>query len=399
LRQGIESPQELADGYPREKEDLYRFSAVIFGDVSKEFFSADQLAMTREFVSERGGGLLMLGGTTALDESYTDTPIADILPVTLLPAAQQPPQLRGDNGRQPAGQKFTLRLTPEGEQAALLRLGISDEINRQLWEKMPQLEGISVTGPAKPGATVLAEHSTLSFRGRPLPVIAYQRYGRGRTMVITTATTWRWQMLLPHDDLSHERFWRQVLRWLAAAAPSQVELSLDQDAYAAGEQVRVRLSVADRTYAPVNDASVWLKVTGPDGDIRDIPLQWAIEEDGIYTGTFTAGSEGIHQIEAAATLSSGEVSLAATGFLVAESNAEYIDAGADIGLLQKIAVGSGGKFYADTDVNQLVDDLKRRQKTVTVENQQDIWDIPLVLLTLFTLLTVEWWVRRRRGLS
>jgi len=399
LRQGIESPQELADGYPREKEDLYRFSAIIFGDVAKDFFSADQLEMTREFVSERGGGLLMLGGTTALDESYTDTPISEILPVRLLPAAQLPQQLRGDNGRLAAGQKFTLQLTPEGEQAALMHLGTTDEINRQLWEKMPQLEGINVTGSAKPGATVLAEHSRLSFRGKPLPVIAYQRYGRGRTMVITTATTWRWQMLLPHDDLSHERFWRQVLRWLAAAAPSQVELSLNQDAYAAGEQVRVRASVVDRTYAPVSDAVVWLKVTGPGGDIRDIPLQWAIEEDGIYTGSFPAGSEGVHQIEAAATLSSGEVAQAATGFLVAESNAEYIDAGADVGLLQKIAVESNGRFYTETDAEQLADDLKRRQKTVTVEIHQDIWDIPLVLLTLFILLTVEWWIRRRRGMS
>ena len=98
-------------------------------------------------------------------------------------------------------------------------------------------------------------------------------------------------------------------------------------------------------------------------------------------------------------MASGEVSQAAAGFLVAESNVEYIDAGADVGLLQKIANGSGGKFYPDTDADQLVNDLKRRQKAVTVESQQDIWDIPPVLLTLFALLTVEWWVRRRRGMS
>jgi len=399
LRQGIESPQELADGYPREKEDLYRYSAVIFGDVSKDFFSDDQLAMTREFVSDRGGGMLMLGGTTALDESYMDTPISDILPVTLPSPSRLPPQLQGEIGRQAAGQKFTLRLTPEGEQAALMRLGVADEANRQLWEKMPQLEGVNITGPAKPGATVLAEHSMLSLRGKSLPVVVYQRYGRGRTMVISTATTWRWQMLLPHDDLSHERFWRQMLRWLAAAAPSRVELTLDQDAYAAEELVRVRASVVDRTYAPVNDAVVWLKVTGPEGNSRDIPLQWTLEEDGIYTGSFPAGREGVHQIEAAATLSSGEGAQAASGYLVAESNAEYIDAGADVGLLQKIAAGSGGNFYTDTDANQLVNDLKRRQKMVTVETHQDLWDIPLVLLTIFVLLTVEWWVRRRRGMS
>lgn len=399
LRQGINSPQELGNGFPQKKEDLYRYAAVVFGDVPKSFFSADQLAMTREFVSERGGGLLMLGGTTAFDENFMDTPVADILPVTLLPTAQLPPQLRGDEGRYFADQKFTLQLTPEGEQAALLRLGLAGEMNRKLWEKMPQLQGINVTGPAKPGATVLAEHPTLSLRNRPLPVITYQRYGRGRTMVIATATTWRWQMLLPHEDLSHERFWRQVLRWLAAAAPSALDLSLDRDAYAAGEQVRVRVGVSDRAYAPVNDASVWLKVTEPGGTIMDVPLQWAIEEDGIYTGTFTAGGEGVHQIEVSATLPAGETLQTSTAFLAAESNAEYIDAGMDAGLLQKMADGSGGKFYTHKNKNQLVNDLKRRQKTAAVEIRQDVWDMPLVLLALFTLLTLEWWIRRRKGMS
>jgi hypothetical protein len=353
--------------------------------------------MIGEFVSERGGGLLMLGGTTAFDESFMDTPIADILPVTLLPAAQLPPQLQG-GAQQPTGQKFTLRLTPAGEQEAMLRLGPAGEINRQLWQKMPQLQGINVTGPAKPGATVLGEHPTLSFRSKPLPVIAYQRYGRGRTMVITTGSTWRWQMLLPHEDFSHERFWRQVLRWLAAA-PARVDLRLDQDTYAAGEQVRVRVGVSDRAYAPVNDATVWLKATDPAGGIQDVPLQWAIEEDGIYSGAFNVGREGVHQIEVAATLPSGEVSQASTAFLVAESNAEFIDAGMDAVLLQEMADGSGGQFYTAKNTNQLVNDLKRRQKAATVEIQQDIWDMPLVLLTLFALLTLEWWIRRRKGMS
>ncbi len=397
LRQGIESPQELADGFPQKKGELFRYAGVIFGDIPQSFFSADQLAMTREFVSERGGGLLMLGGTTAFDEGFMDTPIADILPVTLLPAAQLPPQLQG-GAQHPSGRKFTLHLTPEGEQAAMLRLGLAGAMNRQLWEKMPQLEGINVTGPAKPGATVLAEHPSLSYRGKPLPVIAYQRYGRGRTMVITTATTWRWQMLLPHEDLSHEKFWRQVLRWLAAA-PAPVDLSLDRDAYAAGDQVGVRVGVSDSTYAPVNDATVWLKVTEPGGAVRDVPLQWAIEEEGIYTGAFNVGSEGIHQIEVAATLPSGETLQASTAFLAAESNVEYIDAGMDAVLLQKMADAGGGQFYPEKNANRLVNDLKRRQKPATVEIQQDIWDMPLLLLALLALLTLEWWIRRRKGMS
>ncbi len=395
LRQGITSPRELANGFPEKKEVLYKYAAIILGDISKSFFRADQLAMIREFVSERGGGYLMLGGSSALEDSYFVSPIADVLPVTLPDRARLSSQLGDGVGRE----KFSLRLTPEGEHTAILRLGLDSAGNRQLWQKMPQLQGINLTGGAKPGATVLAIHPSLRLGNEPLPVIAYQRYGRGRSMVITTASTWRWQMLLPHEDLSHERFWRQVLRWLAVPAPSPVELSLDRDSHGPGEQVNVRVRVSDSEYAPVNDATVWLKLTNPAGTIQDIQLKGVIDDEGIYRGVFKVHKDGIHLIEATATSPSGEVQEASTHFLVAEPLAEFIDAGLDADLLKTMAGVSGGKFYTASNANRLVTDLKGLQKIVPVTVEQEIWDKPIVLFLLVGLFTLEWLVRRRKGMS
>lgn len=395
LRQGIGSPQELANGFPEKKEDLCKYAAIIFGDIPKSFFSTDQLAMTREFVSERGGGFLMLGGTTAFEEGFFDSPIADVLAVTLPDPAQLPSQLR----ERADSEKFSLRLTAEGEHTAMLRLGPDGAMNRQLWQKMPQLQGINVTGRVKPGATVLAVHPTLNLRNEPLPVIAHEQYGRGRSMVITTASTWRWQMLLPHEDMSHERFWRQVLRWLAAPAPSPIELILDKDSYGAGERVNVRVRVLNRAYAPVNDATVWLKLTDSEGTIQDVQLEWAIEDDGIYSGGFNVRNNGIHKIEVAATSPSGEVQEASTHFLVMEPIAEFIDAGLDAALLKTLAGASGGKFYTDNNADRLVNDLKHLQKVVPVDVEQDLWHMPITLFLLCGLFALEWLIRRRKGMS
>ena len=52
------------------------------------FFTPDQLALLRNFVSVRGGGLLMLGGPDAfVDGKYDRTPVGDLLPVYLNKAA------------------------------------------------------------------------------------------------------------------------------------------------------------------------------------------------------------------------------------------------------------------------------------------------------------------------
>ncbi|HAC88939.1 MAG TPA: hypothetical protein DCF95_13465, partial [Gammaproteobacteria bacterium] len=80
-RQGVDSATELNSGFPRDKETLYEYEAIILGDIEDSFFNADQLQMIEDFVAERGGGFLMSG---MVDVEFISTPIADILPVTLV---------------------------------------------------------------------------------------------------------------------------------------------------------------------------------------------------------------------------------------------------------------------------------------------------------------------------
>jgi len=218
-------------------------------------------------------------------------------------------------------------------------------------------------------------------------------------LAILTASTWRWQMLMPHEDTSHERFWRQLLRWLTSESPPQVELLMDHDSYSVGEHAQVRVSVSDKTFTPVNDATVWLKITDSSGSVQDIQLEWAIEEDGIYTGTFIVEHDGIYKLEATSTTPSREFGEASASFLVTESNAEYKNPGMDVTLLTKIAKESGGKFYSIKNTDRLEDDLAHITNEYSIKIEHDIWNIPLVLLILIGLFSLEWFIRRRRRMS
>ena len=91
-RQGINTPTELSGGFPRSKEELYQYEALILGDIEKGFFNADQLQMIQEFVAERGGGFLMSG---MIDEEFIGTPVEDVLPVSLVEESFLPSHLRG----------------------------------------------------------------------------------------------------------------------------------------------------------------------------------------------------------------------------------------------------------------------------------------------------------------
>ena len=401
LRQNIDSAMELARGYPANEAALFKYDAIILGDIPRSIFSDDQLTLTREFVSRRGGGFLMLGGSTAFDSGFIGTPIEDLLPVTLVHDNYLPPELRGGGrkGDHPTGRKFALRLTAEGQRSMLLRLGVDDEANRQLWRDMPQLQGINVTGRAKPGTTVLAVHPTLQFQGELLPVLAYERYGRGRTMAITTATTWRWQMLKPHEDTSHERFWRQILRWLTANTPTPVEILLERNHFSTGDDVKVRTRVYNQGYGPASDTTVWLKVTDPDGAVQDLQMQADIAQAGDYVAALTASKPGVYQMEASSSGALHHQGEASLSFLVADSLHEMRDVAMNSELLAKIAQAGGGKYYNPRTADRLVEDLEANRKVQKVNIQSDVWDIPIVFFLLLACFGLEWLLRRRKGLS
>ena len=52
---------ELRDGFPKTADELYRYHAIVLDDLEAGFFTPDQLALLRNFVSQRGGGLLDAG--------------------------------------------------------------------------------------------------------------------------------------------------------------------------------------------------------------------------------------------------------------------------------------------------------------------------------------------------
>ena len=275
-RQGIESPTELAEGFPASKEDLYAYEAIVLGDIEESFFNDDQLQMIDEFVAERGGGFLMSG---MVDEEFIDTPIADILPVTIVEENFLPGHLRGGirRGDHPTAELFYPRLTNNGEFSPLLRLSGEDSLNENFWRQLPELQGVYVTGRIKPGATVLLEHPVLQYQNQPLPIVAQQRYGSGRSVSVTTASTWRWQMMMHSEDQSHETIWRQLLRWLAVSAPERITIEFDREFYNVGDEVNVTALVLNDQYEPDNDATLWMQTTDPLDQVSDVPMEWNIE--------------------------------------------------------------------------------------------------------------------------
>ena len=184
---------ELKDGFPTKVEDLFDFQGMILGSVEANYFTPAQQDLIQQFVDRRGGGLLFLGGRVSLaDGGYEKPPFSDLLPVRL-------PDHKNTFHRDPA----TVELTAAGRDSLITRIEDNPDANVERWKKLPYLMNFQEAGQPKPGALVLVD---MNASGHKLPLLITQNYGRGRTAVFATGGDWRWQMLQPVQDMSHEMF-------------------------------------------------------------------------------------------------------------------------------------------------------------------------------------------------
>ena len=163
------------EGFPKKKEDLYQFSGIVFGSIESTFFSKEQLDMVVDFVNNSGGGFLMIGGKNSFSAGkYQNTVVADILPVELL----------ADHAL-PVLDEVKFIPTDYGKNHNLMRLSSDPATNAKIWGQLPPLADFNRVGDAKPGGVVLARGDAEKSGGNPI-LLAYQRFGRGRTMAFTS---------------------------------------------------------------------------------------------------------------------------------------------------------------------------------------------------------------------
>jgi uncharacterized membrane protein len=380
----------LLNGFPATRDALFDYDALVIANVEGDFFTRAQLTLASDFVAERGGGLLVLGGRSFEQRGLIGTPLEAALPVEL--NDRRGAVRRPATEEAPAPQN-RLVLTPEGESHPVMRIGASADATRKLWASFPSLASSAAVGGPRPGATVLAVTSTPS--GVVLPVVAVQRFGRGRSMVFAGEASWRWRMLQPSTDRSYEFFWRQAIRWLATDAPDPVSLTLRAE-IEPGDALAIELDVRDRSFLPVADATVEASIAAPGGATRPVPLRPGGK--GRFAAAEMPQNAGLYRVHAEAKRGATVLGASDRWVYVGGSDREFADPRLNEGLLRRLARESGGKYVRAADSGRVVSDLRSSVPRTAEPERRDLWHEPWGFGLVMALLSAEWILRRRWGL-
>ena len=380
-RQGIDSPEQLQDGFPTTRDEMFAYDALIIGSVEAASLSEAQQEMIRDFVSERGGSLLMLAGPNGLGNGgWGQSAIADVLPARL-------PATATDSFHR---KKVPVLLTPQGAGNQILRFSADADENRKAWSELPEVGDYQLTGSLKPAAVTLLNASTDIGQ---IPLLMTQPFGRGHAYILATGGTWRWQMSMPLEDQRHETFWRQILRALVSSAPENV--SLVADGSSSDVDISLRAEFRDDAFRPVDDIGVTAVASHENGDTYSITMQPAANESGVFVGKLTPPQSGTWYFEAVAERNGEPMAVSRTSVLHESGEAEHFNFRKNAGLLQRLSEVTGGQYFEADDLSALPDLLRYSSSGITETEYRAVWDAPAAFLLLLLLKASEWLLRRR----
>ena len=146
---------------------------------------------------------------------------------------------------------MNVKPTRAGLATAVTQLAATEAASTEKWSQLPVITTVNRITAVKPGATVLLTGTDENRAERPL--LVYQRYGRGKSFAFLPQDSWMWQMhaSIAVDDLTHENFWRQLLRWLVDGVPDQVEPSFTTERVEPGEAAQLIANVVDPSFRRV----------------------------------------------------------------------------------------------------------------------------------------------------
>lgn len=437
-----------ASALPEKETDWFLFDSIILGDVSPAQLGPQQVEILKKYVFERGGRLIVIAGLNAMPHAFESSPssLAEMLPVTCAPAAGYLPPAQtlsspSATGKMPVPQAgnllpakergFFVRLTSEGERNTITQLDADRETNRLLWAGLPEQHVRHPIVDTKDGAKVLAFAMPLeepdcfrksSVKPEEAERLAAQReqfmrqnalivtrpYGAGQVLMLNFDGTWRFRY--QKGDTYHHQFWGNVLRWATVdklpSGTELVRLGTDRIVHEPEEPIVVRARLRAKNHAAVatKGAAVVLR-RGAEVVLRK-KLEPAPGSPGMYEADLGPQPPGANyqvalEIDdpALPDIAADAKGVTTTVTVAARRSLETAELSADRGTFDGLAQQTHGVVLSPADADSVVAHLGSGSREIVEEQRLPLWHQWPLFVVLLSLVTAEWLLRKKAGLT
>jgi len=293
-----------------------------------------------------------------------------------------------------------VRPTLGGVQLPVISLFEDDELEEQFWEMTPPIQypysNISFSSPIK--NLLQTDRSMDNKTGHPV-LVAYESKGR-KGILLLGSGFWRWDFLLAEDKI-YQNSWQKILknliRWLdTGAVDKNVILSTSKKNYQVGDNILLTTQVYDGSFKFVDDGLIRTKVSGPSVSFE---IESSFVENGRYEGTFVPLVPGRYHIRSEAWRNNINLGGDEIDLIVTTINREFLTTRQNYRFLKRLSEKTGGEYFNETEAGNLVNSLNLKPELKRESETFELWNRWPFLLVIIILLSLEWFIRKKKDLA
>lgn len=386
----IEAPggERLGTRFPATTEELNRYDVVILIDPNLGRFN-DRYDRIRSYLSDRGGGVLLLMGEEYL-RSAAGSRLADLSPLAV-----------AQRGQRAMYGKFHLTPDPRMIFHPTLKLGETRDDISSAWANQPPFT------MALPIDSVCSSGAALGYlegefnRGRGA-AMASRRFGPGKLLAVAVSPWWHWAFYpvgVGGDASIYQNFFASTIRWLTISDDSErISFGPEKEVFQSGEAIRFSGRIHDEGFRPLENGSGDLIIFDEKKDSSVIRILPKAGRPGEYQAEAGSLSPGIYTYRADLSAESVRLGRFEGTFAIDDIDRETAYANVDWNSLAQTAKNTGGVFASYRDLAPIIDAINTERRVVSQKHDIRLWDNWIVMLIILLSLSVEWFFRKQRQL-
>lgn len=233
------------------------------------------------------------------------------------------------------------------------------------------------------------------------PLIGFSSDDDSKTGFVVGEGIWRWKFqdfIKNNNNIAFESMVTKMIQFLALKEDKSKFRVSSESEFLENEKVIFNAELYNDIYELVNESEVNITITNENGD--EYPVKTFSKAGKSYrldAGNFSPGKYNYKAV----TSFNGKTYTVEGDFVVKELKVEFANTVADYSLLFNLADKTGGKLFSKDDFSALKEELKENNKIAAVSyvNQEltDVIKWKWILILILTLLSLEWFLRKRYG--
>jgi hypothetical protein len=283
---------------------------------------------------------------------------------------------------------------------AILKVGGAETTD--LFPKLAPVFKVQMGFRAKPEAELLATTRIQNVMTNE-PFLLSRNVNRKKSLALLGYGVWRWKMLtenIPSSETVLEEFMSNAVRWLTTRQDDRlVRVQPTRQSFGGQDPIDFAGQVYNETYQPVDDAQIVVTISG---GARANEIRLSSAGSGQYEGSLESLPEGDYHFIASVRRDGKEIAGDRGTFAVGGLNLEFQETRMKKGLLEQLALRTGGRYYSPSSISSLATDIaalpefKPRERIQS--NDIELWNKSWMLGLVVGLFSIEWFIRKRNGM-